>query len=124
MFWKKKPADAKPTEAKAEVPKPRAKKLSLKDIVRDQIERLGAGQTLTYQLPETFGGGLAVVELNPQYPEKGRKYILSTEELVDGKPAGQRRCLFDSNKPKELAGWILDRYGQLFIEVTMLTPEC
>lgn len=104
MFWKKKPAAGG--------------KLSQKDIIANQIEQLGLGQSLGYKLPETFGGGLAVIELNPRYPTEKRqkKYILSTEEIVDSKPAGKRRLLWDSDKPKELAAWVVDRQGELFIE--------
>ena len=110
MFWKKKPA----TEAKATEAKPKVKKLSPKEIMSNQFEQLGPGQCLSYRLPETYGGGLAVVELNPQYPTKGRMYIVSTEKIVGDKPAGQRSRLWDSNKAKDVAGWIIDRGGELF----------
>ena len=110
MFWKKKQTEAKPVEPKPQ----KAKKLSPKEIMMNQIEQLGAGQSLSYRLPETFGGGLAVVELNPQYPGRGKKYVLSTDAIVEGKPAGKRSRLWDSDKPKDLAGWILERNGELF----------
>ena len=104
MFWKKKPAAGEP----------KAKEPSPKEIITNQIEQLTLGQALSYRLPETYGGGLAVIELNPQYPKKGqKKYILSLEELVNGKPTGKRRRFVDSTKPKELAGWLLDRSGEL-----------
>ena len=114
MFWKKKPTEAKPTEAKAEVPQPKAKELSPKEIMINQIEQLSPGQSISYRLPEIRGGGLAVVELNPQYPKKGKKFIVSTDKIVEGKPAGKRLRLFDSDKPKDLAGWILGHGGELF----------
>jgi hypothetical protein len=103
MFWKKKPAAGEPKAGD-----------SPKDIITNQIEQLTPGQTLSYRLPETYGDRLAVIELNLQYLKKGqKKYILSLEELVDGKPTGKRRRFLDSNKPKDLAGWILDRDGEL-----------
>ena len=120
MFWKKKraeaaPPTAEPAEAKAKVPKkPKAKELSPKGIIINQIEQLGPGQSVRYRLPDTFGDGLAVVELNPQYPKKGKKYIVSTEKLVDDKPAGHRSRLWDSNNAKDVAGWIMERKGDLF----------
>jgi len=114
MFWKKKEAAVKPTEAKAEPPKAKEKKLSPKDIIVRKIEQLSPEQTISYRLPETYGGGLVIVELNPEYPAKGRKYILSTEKIASGKPTGQRSRLWDSNKPKDMAGWIIDRGGELF----------
>jgi hypothetical protein len=107
MFWKKKPAAE-------EQLKPKAKKLSPREIIAERIKQLAPGQTISYRLPETYGGELAVVEPNPQYPTKGRMYILSTEKIVDGKPGGQRSRLWDSNKPKDIAGWIIDRGGELF----------
>jgi len=103
MFWKRKPAAAG--------------KLSQKDIIASQVEQLGLGQSLSYRLPKAFGGELAVIELNPRYPEgKQKKYILSTEKIADGKPTGQRSRLWDSDKPKELAGWVIDKGGELFSE--------
>jgi len=103
MFWRKKNAE-----------KPEEKKLSPKEVITNKIDQLTSGQTLSYRLPETYGGGLAVVELNAQYPQKGKRYVMSTEELIDNKPSGKRRRLWDSDKPKELAAWIIDRNGVLF----------
>ena len=113
MFWKKKPA-----ETKAKVPKkPKAKKLSPKEIMINQIEQLSPGQSLTYQLAERLWAGFAgfiIVELNPQYPQKGRRYIISTDKIVDGKPAGQKKRSWDSDKAKQVASWILEYQGVLF----------
>ena len=114
MFWKKKEAAVKPTEAKAEPPKSKEKKLSPKDIIVSKIEQLSLEQTISYRLPETYGGGLVVVELNPEYPAKGRMYILSTEKIAGGKPIVKRGRLWDSDKPKDIASWIIDRGGELF----------
>ncbi len=102
MFWKKKTEE------------PKEKKLSPKEIMMNQIEQLVPGQALSYKLPQTFGGGLAVVELNPRYPEKGKKYAMCTEELADNNPTGKRMPIWYSDKPKELATWILDRNGVPF----------
>ena len=114
MFWKKGQKATSSSKAKAEVQKPqKVKELSPKEIVTNQIEQLGPGQSFSYRLHETWGGGLVIVELNPEYPEKGQRYILSTDKIVDGKPAGKRSHLWDSDKPKEVAGWIADRRGEL-----------
>ena len=115
MFWRKKTAEAGAQTTKAEPLKMKTKKLSPRDIMRQQIEQLPAGDVLSYRLPETYGGGLAVIEWNPKYPQKGRKYILSTEKLADGKPTGKKSQLFDSNDPKGLANWVMERGGELFI---------
>jgi len=117
MFWKKKQAEEKPAKAKAEPPKPKVKQLSPKEIMINQIEQLGSGQNLTYRLAEHLWegfGAFAMVELNPQYPGKGRKYIVSSDKMADGKPAGQKTRLWDSSKPKDVASWILEKNGVLF----------
>ena len=132
MFWKKKqkatatvsadqaaaPAGVIPPVTKTEVPKPKAKKLSSREIIISEIEQLGAGQSLRYRLRELWGEEVldesVVIELNPQYPGKGQsKYAFSSEQLVDGKPAGKRTLLAQSNKPEYLAAWITERKGEL-----------
>ncbi len=119
MFWKKRapaPPEAKPTKEKAKPPKSEKKEKKLsptKDIVTGRIEQLGPGQSINYQLSEFYGGDLAIVELNPDYPRKGKKYILSTQKMVDGKPVGKISRFWESNKPQDLAGWIVDRFGKL-----------
>ena len=107
MFWKKKPATGEPS-------KPEVKKLSPKEIIINQIEQIGPERSLTYQLAEYLIDRFAIVELNPEYPAKGRKYIVSTGEIVDGKPAVKKGRIWDSNKAKDLASWILAREGVLF----------
>lgn len=120
MFWKRKqPATistkAKPQATRAEAQKPqRARKLSPKEIFANQIEQLKPGQSLSYRLPKIYGGDLAIVELNSRYPEKGKKYTMSMEALVDGKPGGEKTRLWDNDNPKAMATWIVDRQGELF----------
>jgi hypothetical protein len=115
MFWRKKAVEGGAPTPEARPPEVKAKKLSPRDIMREQIQQLTARDVLRYRLPETYGGGLAVIEWNPKYPQKGRKYILSTEKLVNGKPADKKSQLFDSNDPKGLANWVMERGGELFI---------
>ena len=50
MFLKKKQTETKATEAKPQ----KAKHLSPKEIMANQVEQLGAGQSLTYRFPETY----------------------------------------------------------------------
>ena len=57
-----------------------------------------------------LGMGAAVVELNPNYPKKGKKYNIYTADVVDMQPVGKGQKLFDSNKPKEIAKWIKDAH--------------
>lgn len=112
MFWKKKVAEATKPEAEVKAKPPKAKKMSPKDTMAEAIEKLTVEEALRYRLPETFGGNLVVIELNPQYPQKGHKYILSSEKLIDDKPSGKKSRLFDADKPKALASWITERGGK------------
>lgn len=60
-----------------------------------------------------LGRGAGVVELNPKYPGKGqKKYILSAVPVKDLEPVGKGLRMFDSDKPKDIAGWIAERHQQ------------
>ncbi|MEW6142071.1 MAG: hypothetical protein AB1597_02800 [Chloroflexota bacterium] len=98
MFWKK----------------DKSGHVSPKDALISEIEGLTTGQAIRYRLTDTFGGGLAVIGLNPEYPAKGARYVLCTEALANEKPSGNKRTLFDTNKAKLLADWIFDRNGQRY----------
>ena len=114
MFWKKKTVEAGTPATKVEPSKKKVKPLSPREIMRQQIEQLAPGEVLKYRFPETFGGNLAVIELNPQYPQKGHKYILSSDKLIDDKPTDRKSRLFDYDNPKGLASWVIERMGQPF----------
>lgn len=123
MFWKKKQPvttalEGKAQETKVEVQEPqKAKKLSPKEIMANQIEQLRPEHSLVYRLSKIYWsglGGFAIVELNPEYPRKGKKYVLSIDKIVEGKPAGNRSHFSDDNNPKGIARWIVDRGGELY----------
>jgi hypothetical protein len=103
--------DAKPAEAKAETPK--EKKSSPRDVLIKKIEQLSSGERICYQLPAMYGGDVVIIELNQGYPAKGRKYAVVSADLVDGKPGEKRRTLWDTDKPKVIADWILEKNAQL-----------
>ncbi len=97
---------------------PRVKEPSPREIlinrIEEEIEKLASGQTLIYKLPEFYWSGFAaflMVDLNPSYPEKGKKYLMSTDKIADGKPAGQKIRAWDSNKARDGADWIATRDG-------------
>ena len=112
MFWRKKQPVAVAPEVKPAVKK--VKKLSPKETMIKQFEEMALEQILKFRLGEIYGGDLVIVGLNPQYPDKGRKYTISLDKIVDGQPAGKVNRLWDSNKPKDIAGWLLSREGKLF----------
>jgi len=107
MFGKKK---------ELKVKEPSVKEIALN--ISSQLEQLSPGQTIIFRLPEIYRssfGAFGVVELNPSYPENGRKYIVSTDKATDdGKPAGQKRHLFDTDEAMHVARWIADKRGELF----------
>jgi hypothetical protein len=79
-----------------------------KDEITKKIEEFKDGETLKFTIPATFGGGIAVVGLNPNRSEKGRKkYLLQTGKDDNVKP------YWDTDKAKDLAKWVTDRMGDL-----------
>lgn len=58
-----------------------------------------------------LGRGAAVVELNPNPPDKKqKKYILHVDDVDGMEPVGKRRKVFDSNELKEIASWVKERH--------------
>jgi hypothetical protein len=79
-------------------------KLSQEDII-DRMEELKEGESLKFNIPEIFGGGIAIIGFNPQ--KGGKKYLL---QLGNG---GNASPYWDTNKAKDLAKWVADRLGDL-----------
>lgn len=104
MFGKKKPEEKK--------------ELSPKEVkinqVAAQVEQLSPEGSLVYKLPEFYWAGFAGFCIVEQNPDKGKKYVMSTDRIVDGKPAGRKSRVWASDKPKDVAGWIVDKQGELF----------
>jgi hypothetical protein len=77
-----------------------------------QIEQLKDSQSLRFKLHETFGAGIAIIELNSKYPaKKEKKYWLKwgkSEEIV----RGLAEPFWATDKSKDLAKWVADRYGE------------
>jgi hypothetical protein len=78
-------------------------KLDWKEIMQ-KMEQLIEGQALKFRIPQTFGGGIAVIELNQN---KGKKYLLKLGKDESVSPYS------DSDKPKDLAKWVAERMGEL-----------
>ncbi|MGQ9645449.1 MAG: hypothetical protein ACUVWO_02795 [Thermodesulfobacteriota bacterium] len=79
-------------------------KLSRDEIIK-RMEQLKEGETLKFTIPEIFGGGTAIIGLNPQ--KAGKKYLL---ELGN---EGKTNPYWDTDKAKDLAKWVADRLGDL-----------
>jgi hypothetical protein len=82
-------------------------KLSKDEIIK-RMEQFKEGETLKFNIPPTFGGGVAIISLNPKRSEKGgKKYLLETGNDGNVKP------YWDTDKAKDLAKWLVDRMGEL-----------
>jgi hypothetical protein len=58
-----------------------------------------------------LGRGAAVIELNPNYPQKReRKYNIYTASVVGTEPVANKQKLFNSDKPKEIAKWVKESH--------------
>lgn len=101
MFWgKKKTALHK------------AKKPTQREII-SHIEQLSSGESVIYRLPEVYGGRVAVVEFNGEYPWRGRKYELSLQTLSDSKVEGGGERVLESDEAKDIAAWLSKQKGKL-----------
>ena len=84
-------------------------KLSM-DEITEQMEQFKEGQILKFSIPEIFGGGVAVVGLNPNYPGKGeKKYLLKVGD--NEKLAEEGKPYWSSDKAGAVAKWVADRQG-------------
>lgn len=102
-------------EAKGEA-KAKAKKLAPYMAFATKIEQIVPGQTLRFKIArERWGADFVTVELNPQYPQSGKKYILSGENAVQGMPGGKKTIMSDYDNPIEIAASIMDRDGKLLV---------
>jgi hypothetical protein len=104
MFGKKK---------EPEVKAPTAREILATRII-GELEQMTQVQSLIYKLPQEFWnafGAFLIVELNPTYPQKGKKFCTYVDNIEDGKPAGKRRDLGQNNKPKDVADWIAQSEG-------------
>lgn len=79
-------------------------KLNREEIM-GKMEQLKTGETLKFNIPEIFGGGIAIIGLNPE--KGGKKYLLQLGNGEEIKP------YWDTNKAKDLAKWVADRLGDL-----------
>lgn len=107
MFRKK-----KDNHAKVKEPTPRE---ILKNKITEEVETLTEGQAIIYQLPEFYTySRFLIVELNPTYPQKGKKYLMFTDQMADGKPAGKRSYADSKNKASECADWVSEKDSDLY----------
>jgi len=101
MFWRKKKTALH-----------KAKKLTQREII-SHIEQLSSGESVSYRLPEVYGGQVAVVKFNTEHPWRRRKYGLSIQTPVDGKLVGEKERVLESDEAKDIAAWLSKQRGKL-----------
>ncbi len=106
MFRRKK-------EDQTKVKEPSARDI-LKVKITQEVEALAQGQAVIYELPEfyTFARFLGV-ELNPAFPQKGKKYLTFAQQIVDGKPT-EKRYMGSINKASDYADWVSERDVEVY----------
>jgi hypothetical protein len=92
--------------------------LSAKEII-PMVEKLDKGQSVKFRLSPTFGGRIALIEVNPLFPEKRqKKYVLRLGENEEA--AKKADPFWASDKAKKLAGWVGERSAELVTDVPPL----
>jgi hypothetical protein len=79
-----------------------------KEAIIAGMEKLQKDQELSFTLPETFGGGVAVIQLNQG---AGKKYVLRVAK--DLETARSSPPYWSHDKAKHIAHWVADRLGSL-----------
>jgi hypothetical protein len=79
-----------------------------KETIMEHMEKLQKEQELCFTIPETFGGGAAIIQLNPN---AGKRYILKVAK--DLETARGSSPYWSHDKAKHIAKWVADRLGSL-----------
>ncbi len=77
-----------------------------REAITQNMEKLQKGQELCFTIPATFGGGAAVIQLNP---DSGKRYILKVAK--DLAAARSSTPYWSHDKAKHIAKWVADRLG-------------
>lgn len=89
-------------------------KLSRNEIMQ-KMAQLKEGDVLRFAIPEIFGGGVAIISLNPNFSKQAeKKYLLklgSNEKLAE-----EAAPYWPTDNPKHLAKWVADRLGDQITE--------
>jgi hypothetical protein len=79
-----------------------------RDQIVERMEKLAKGESLRFSIPETFGGGVAVILLNPA---EGKRFLLWVGK--DETSAMNSKPYWEQDKAKPIAKWVADRVGDL-----------
>jgi hypothetical protein len=91
-----------------------------KKRITELMERLREGERLVFEVVETFGLRITIIQLNPRYPqERERKYLLRWGK--DEESARNGRPFIASDEARYLADWLSER-SPVLVE-PILGPE-
>ncbi len=104
-----------PLAAIAKAKPARERKLTPREVVSRQIESVERGGVIVYELGQIYVKPFITVLRNASYPAEGKEYIVFQEGRADdGTPSGKRGKFWDTNKPMDIAKWLLEREGRLY----------
>ncbi len=89
-------------------------KILSKKEIEARIEQLTPGAVAVFFVGRSprkggpLGAGASVVELNPDFPKKGKKYIISSADVVNDQVVN-KTAWFSGNKASDIAGNIVER---------------
>jgi hypothetical protein len=79
------------------------------------IDQLAFGQMLRNTISEKRGGRFLDIEVNPDYPRLGKKYMVSIEKAYNGLPNGNKNLIDESDYPIDVDKSVSDREGDIFV---------
>jgi len=91
------------------------KHLSPKDTMAHQVDAMESGKELVFRLGEIYVKPFITIAHNPEFPAKGKKYIVFQEAAgPDHKPGGKRGKFWETNNAKDIASWVIEREGHSY----------
>ena len=88
------------------------KKLSPKDAMAAQIDTLDTGKEITFKLGQIYVKPYITIVRNAS----GKRFTVFQDGKDDaGNPSGKRGKFWDTEKAMDIAKWILEREGQLYM---------
>lgn len=94
--------------------KSKEKGKSPKDELIENLEQLTPGQEALFHLGEVYGPEIIIVRANADYPGRGHRYAVIGSPPVDGRPGPTRNTIWEANKAKPVAEWLLMRAATPF----------
>jgi len=92
-------------------------KLFTEAEIRQKIEALSEpGSTVLFyqaqgtQMGGPLGKGAAIIELNPNYPDKGKKFNIYAVDVIGLEPKAKQKKFWDTSNIKAIVRWIKESH--------------